>query len=192
MSRNRARGGAAARRCAVCRASGFAISSRAVLGDGEAEQRSRRGDHLFEFGDRVELQAHRDAEAIAQRRRQQPLPRGGTDQREARQIDAHAARRRPLPDHQVERPILHRGIQHLLDRGGEAVDLVDEQDVAILEIGEQRGKIARLGDYRAGRGAEADAHFLGNDLRQRGLAESRRAEEQHMIERIAALPLPHR
>jgi hypothetical protein len=38
----------------------------------------------------------RNAEAIAQRRRQQALPRGGADEREARQIDPDRARRRPL------------------------------------------------------------------------------------------------
>jgi hypothetical protein len=30
------------------------------------------------------------------------------------------------------------------------VDLVDEQDVAVLEIGQQRREVARLGDHRAG------------------------------------------
>ena len=96
------------------------------------------------------------------------------------------ARRRPLADHQVERAVLHRRIEHFLDRGREAVDLVDEQHVAVLEIGEQRGEIARLGDHRAGGGAEADAHLARDDLRQRGLAEPRRAEEQDMVERLAA------
>ncbi len=160
---------------------------RTILGNAKVEQRGGAGDDAGQFLDRVELQPHGDAEAIAQRRRQQPLPRRRTDQSEARQIDAHTARRRPLPDHQVERAVLHRGIEHLLDCRGEAVNLVDEQDVAILEIGEQRGEIARLGDHRAGRGAETDTHFLGDDLRQRGLAQPRRAEEQHMIERIPAL-----
>ena len=37
-----------------------------------------------------------------------------------------------------------------------------------------------------GGGAEADAQLARDDLRQRGLAEPRRAEEQHMVERLAA------
>ena len=57
------------------------------------------------------------------------------------------------------------------------MDLVDEQDVAVLQIGEQSGKIARLGDHRPGGGAKADAHFPGDDLRQRRLAQSRWPEE---------------
>ena len=66
------------------------------------------------------------------------------------------------------------------------MDLVDEQDVAVLEIGEQGGEIARLGDHRPGGGAKADAKLARDDLRQRGLAEAGRAEEQHMVERVAA------
>jgi hypothetical protein len=37
-------------------------------------------------------------------------------------------------------------------------------------------------------GAEPDAHLARDDLRQRRLAEPRRAEEQHMVQRIAAPP----
>ena len=55
-----------------------------------------------------------------------------------------------------------------------------------FEIGEQRGEIAGLGDHRAGGGAEIDAQFARHDLRQRGLAEARRADEQHMVERFLA------
>ena len=66
----------------------------------------------------------------------------------------------------------------------EPVDLVDEEHVALLEIGEQRREVARLGDDRAGGGAEIDAEFARDDLRQRGLAETRRADEQHMVERF--------
>ena len=50
----------------------------------------------------------------------------------------------------------------------------------------KRGEIARLGDDGARGGAEADAHFAREDARERGLAEPRRAEEQDMVERLAA------
>ncbi len=66
------------------------------------------------------------------------------------------------------------------------MDLVDEQDVAVLEVGQQRGEVARLGDHRAGRGAEADAHLAGEDPGERRLPEPRRAVEQHVVERLAA------
>ena len=96
------------------------------------------------------------------------------------------ARRRAFADHQVERAVLHRRVEDFLDRGGEAVDLVDEQDVAVLEVGQQGGEVARLGDHRARGGAEADPHLAREDSGERGLAEPGRAEEQDMVERLAA------
>lgn len=66
------------------------------------------------------------------------------------------------------------------------MDFVHEQDVAFVEVGEQGSQIAGLGDDRAGRGAKAHAHFLGDDLRQRGLAKAGRAEEEHMVQRLAS------
>ena len=158
----------------------------AVLGEREAEQPRGAADDLLQLRDRIEGEPHRNAEAVAQRRRDQPLPRGRADQGEFGQVDPDRARRRPLADHQVEHAVLHRRIEDLLDRRREPVDLVDEQDVAILEIGEQGGEIARLGDHRPGGGAEADAELARDDLRQRRLAEPRRPEEQDMVERVAA------
>ena len=67
------------------------------------------------------------------------------------------------------------------------MDFVDEQDVALFEIGQKCGEIAGLGDHGAGGGAKADAELARDDLRQRGLAEAGRTDEQHMIERLAAL-----
>ena len=160
--------------------------ARAVVGQIDAEQPRGAADDLLELLDGVEIEPDRNAEAVAQRRRQQPLPGGRADQGEARQVDPHRARRRSFADHQVERAVLHRRIEHLLDRRIEAVDLVDEQDVAVLEIGEQRGEIARLGDHRAGGGAKADAHLAREDSGERRLAEPGRAVEQHVVERLAA------
>ncbi len=134
----------------------------------------------------VEIEPHRNAEAVAQRRGEQARARGRADQREAREIDLHRARRRPLADDQVELEILHRRIEDFLDRRIEPVDLVDEQHVAVFEIGQQRREVAGLGDDRAGGGAEVHAEFARDDLRQRGLAEARRADEQHVIERFLA------
>ena len=151
-----------------------------------AEQARGAADDLLQFLDRVEIEADRDSEAVAQRGGQQALPGGRADQRELGQVDADRARRRALADHQVERAVLHRRVEHFLDRGIEAMDLVDEQDVAVLEVGQQRGEIARLGDHRPAGGAEADPHLARQDRGERGLAEAGRAEEQDMVERLAA------
>ena len=68
------------------------------------------------------------------------------------------------------------------------MDLVDEQHVARLQIGEQRREIARPRDHRPGGGAEADAELARDDLRQRRLAEAGRAVQQHVVERLAPRP----
>ena len=119
------------------------------------------------------------------RRGEQARAGGGADKREFRQLDLHRAGGRALADDQVELIILHGRIEDFLHRRVEAVDLVDEEHVALFEIGELRREIARLGDHRAGGRAEIDAELARHDLRQGGLAEPRRPDEEHMVERIA-------
>ena len=66
------------------------------------------------------------------------------------------------------------------------MDLVDEEHVALFEIGELRGEVAGLGDHRPRGRAEVDAELARHDLRQRRLAETRGSDEQDVIERLAA------
>src|SRR5262249_55007132 len=68
------------------------------------------------------------------------------------------------------------------------VDLVDKQNVARLQAGEQRREVASTLDYRPRCRAKPDPEFPRDDLRQCGLAEPGRTRKQHMIEGfIAAL-----
>ena len=67
------------------------------------------------------------------------------------------------------------------------MDFVDEQDVALFEIGEQRREIAGLGDDGSRGGAKAYAEFARDDLRQRGLAEAGGTDEQHVVQRLVPL-----
>ena len=136
---------------------------------------------------RVELEARDDAEAIAQRVREHPGARRRADQRERRQVELDAARRRPFADHDVDLEVLERRIEDLLDDRREPVDLVDEQHVVRLEVGEQRREIAGALEHRTGGLAQVDAELVRDDVRQRRLAESRRAEQQHVVERFLAL-----
>ena len=163
-----------------------AISSAPSARDRDAEHARAAVDDQLQLLAGVEIEPHRNAEAVAQRRGEQARARRRADQRELREIDLHRARRRPLADDQVELEILHRGIEDFLDRRIEPVDLVDEQHVAVFEIGEQRREVAGLGDHRAGGGAEIHAELARDDLRQRGLAEAGRADEQHVVERFLA------
>src|SRR3712207_8517162 len=47
--------------------------------------------------------------------------------------------------------VLHGRVERLLDRAGQAVDLVDEEDGARLEVGEERRDVALALQRRAGR-----------------------------------------
>ena len=136
----------------------------------------------FELSLGIEVEPDRDAEAVAQRIGQQAGTRGRADQREARQIDLDRARCGARPDDEIELEVLHGRIEDLLDRRVEPMDLIDEQHIAILQIGEERRQIARLGDDRTRGRAEVDAELARHDLRQRGLAEPGRPDEQHMVE----------
>ena len=150
----------------------FAPSSRKI----EAQHPALRGDDGQQFLGRIEVEPDGNAEAVAQGRGEQAGAGGGADQRERRKLDLHRARRRPFADDEIEFEILHRRIKDFFDRRIEAMDLVDEENIARLEIGEDGGKIARLGQHRSGGGAEIDAQFARHDLRQRRLAQAGRTE----------------
>ena len=124
-------------------------------------------------------------EAVAQRRRQQARARRRTDERERRQVDRERARCGSLPEDDVEAEVLERRVEDLLGRTVEAVDLVDEEHVARLDRGEDRGDVLLL-ERRPGDRAEPDTELLADDLRQRRLAEARRPGEQDVIERLVA------
>ncbi|MNE74402.1 hypothetical protein D3C80_1704800 [compost metagenome] len=66
------------------------------------------------------------------------------------------------------------------------MNLVDEQHVARLEIGQQRRQVARALQHRAGSTLDRHTHFLGDDVGQGGLAQPRRPEDQRMVEGFPA------
>ena len=133
---------------------------------------------------RVQLQPEADAEAVAQGRGEHARARGGPDQGELGQVQPDRARGRALADHDVQGVVLHRGVEHLLHLMAEAVDLVDEQHVARVQVREDGGQIARPLDGRAAGDADVVAHLRGDDARQRGLAQAGRAVEQDVVQRL--------
>ena len=56
------------------------------------------------------------------------------------------------------------------------------------EVGQDRREIAGLLEHRARRRAHRHAQLVGDDVGERRLAEPGRAVQQHVIERLAALP----
>ena len=96
------------------------------------------------------------------------------------------SRPRPLADRDRELAVLHRRVERLLERAVQAMDLVDEEDGARLERGQQRGDVALSLERRAGGLHERRAELGGDDLRERGLAEPGGPGQQDVVERLAA------
>src|SRR4051812_20521516 len=87
-----------------------------ISGEIDVEEPRCPANDLLQFFDRVEIEADRDSEAVAERGGEQPLAGRRADEGELREVDPHRARRWPLADHDVERAVLHRWIEHFLDR----------------------------------------------------------------------------
>src|SRR6185436_16758647 len=86
-----------------------------------------------------------------------------------------------------ELEIFHRGIEMFLHRWAQPMDLVNEENVALFQVCQQRGELSGLCNHRPRRGAKPNAELARDDLRQRGLAEAGGAYEQHVIQRLVAL-----
>ena len=151
-------------------------------------QQARRAlDDGGQFLMRIELEPGDDAEAIAQRIRQHAGARRGADQRERRQVELDRARSRTLADDDVDLEILQGRVEDLLDDRRQAMDLVDEEDVVLLEVGQDGGKVPRPLEDGPGGLPHVHAHLVRDDVRQRGLAQARRTEQQHVIQRLRAI-----
>ena len=155
-----------------------------LVGDLDGEDARRAPDDAGELVGLVVVEPEGHPEAVAERRRQQARARRRADEREGRQVERERARRRALADDDVDAEVLERRVEHLLGGAVEAVDLVDEEDVALLERGQDRRHVLPL-ERRAGDGAEADAELLADDVGEARLAEAGRAGEQDVVERLA-------
>jgi hypothetical protein len=69
----------------------------------------------------------------------------------------------------------------------EAVNLVNEEDVTVLQVRQQRGEVASPRQHRSRRDPQTSAHFGGDDACQRRFAQSGRSSEKKVIHRLAAL-----
>ena len=143
-------------------------------------------DDAGEVAGAVVLEPVLEAEAVAERRGEQAGAGGGADQREGRQLERDHARAGAGADRDRELAVLHRGIERLLHRAREPVDLVDEEDAARLERGEEGGDVGLALERGPGGLDEVDLELGRHDLGQRGLAEAGRAGEQDVVERVAA------
>ena len=165
-----------------------AISRAARLASGTSRIRAERSDDLRQLLLGVEVEPVGGPEPVAQRAADPARARRRADDRERLQREAQRSRRRPLADHHVQREVLHRRIEDLLDRPVEPVDLVDEEDVALVEGREDRREVARALHRRSARVADVHAELARDDRRERGLAEARRAVQEDVVGRLPSLP----
>src|ERR1700723_2151004 len=91
-----------------------------------------------------------------------------------------------LADYEVDSKIFHCGIENFFERGLQAMNFVEEKEIAFVERSENAGEIALFLQQRAGAYFDCDAHFVRENLRQRGLAQTWRAIQQDVIESLAA------
>src|SRR5512134_2154987 len=128
-----------------------------------------------------------ESEPVAQRRGQGSCLCRRTYQGEAGQIELHRACRGSLTDDQVQLEVLHRRVQGLLDRSRQAMNLVDKEDVMLLEVRQDRRKIARVRQDQAGRRTERPSHFTRNDVGNGRLSKAGWTVKYRMVERFTAL-----
>ena len=159
----------------------------AVSGDLHAQDARRALHHAGKVVRAVIFQPRHNAESVTQGRRDQAHARGRPHKGEGLKINLDRARRRPLPDDQIELEIFHGGIQHFFHGNGHAVDFVHKKDVVPVQIGEDGGKVAAALKHRPGGADKIDPQLGGHDLRQRGFAKPRIAVKKRVIQRLAAL-----
>ena len=67
------------------------------------------------------------------------------------------------------------------------MDLVDEEDVAVLQVREDGGEVAGTFDGGAAGSADGGVHLGREDVRERRLAQPRRSVEEVVVERFPSL-----
>ena len=139
----------------------MAMSRADVRVDLDAQDPGRAPDDGRELVLAVEVEAVGHPEAVPERAADPARPRRGADDGERLEAQAQAPRAGPLADHHVEREVLHRRVEDLLHGAVEAVDLVDEQDVPLVEGREDGGEVPGPLDRRAARVADVDARAPG-------------------------------
>ena len=163
-----------------------AISCAAVGAQLDLEQPGAADEHLLELGRRVGLHVGGEAEPVAQRAGEQAAAGRRADERERRDLERDRRAAGALADDDVDPEVLHRDVEQLLRRPGDAVDLVDEQHLALGQAAHQRGEVAGALERRPAGDADAGPELGRDDHRQRRLAEPGRAGQQHVVRRPAA------
>ena len=87
----------------------------------------------------------------------------------------------------VDAEVLHRRIEKLLDRLGHAMDFVDEQDRSFFDVRQIGEQVLGRGQGRPAGDLHGNAHVAGDAGGEGRLAQARRAVQEDMAQRFAAL-----
>ncbi len=79
------------------------------------------------------------AETVAQGGTEGAGAGGGANDSEAWQIEADGFGAGAFAEHDIEAEVFHGGVHDFFDGFGEAMDFVDEEDVAVGQVGEEAG-----------------------------------------------------
>ena len=143
--------------------------------DFHLQQTRGADDDFLQIFNYIIIQPFADGKAREQRRGEQAAAGRRANQGEPGQVQSDAAGVRSLVNDDVEFEIFHRRIQIFFDGLLQAMDFVNEQHVDLFEIGEQAGEVARFFNGRAAGAPDVCAHGFGEDVGERGFAETGRA-----------------
>src|SRR5579872_977165 len=129
-----------------------------------------------------------DAEAFTQRGGEHSRSRRRADQREALERQFYRLGVRAAIDDEIDLVILHRRIQELFDHSAQTMYLVDEQDVAFFQRGQDTNQIFRLLERRAAGRPQRASQILGDKRCERRLAQAWRPIKQDVLEWFASTP----
>jgi len=155
--------------------------------DGEVEYFCGALDDDGELLVGVVVESVEEAEAGAEGGGEHAGAGGGADEGELWQLKLDGAGGGAGVDDDIEPEVFHGGVEVFLDGGVEAVDFIDEEDIAALEIGEDAGEVARFFDLGAGGGVEGGADGGGDDVCEGRFSETGRAGEEDVLEDVVAL-----
>src|SRR5690606_26172597 len=150
--------------------------------DVDAQDSRRTGHDRGQFRSGVVVQLLLDPEPVPQRGGDGALAGGGSDQGESGQVESDRLGGGAFAEDDVDGEVLHGRIEDLFDGAGEPVDLVDEEDVALFEVRQDGGQVARSLQRRSRGEPQVGPHLGGHDPGQGGLTQPGRTREEDVVE----------
>lgn len=117
---------------------------------------------------RVIVEPVDEAKTRTQGRGKHAGARGGSNEGEFGKLKLNRARRGAGVDDDIEPKVFHCRVKVFFDRGVETVDLIDEKNIAALEVGEDAGKISCFFDLWARSRVQGGAHGRRDDVGKSG------------------------